>query len=261
MLTLRYAAGLDAAAVQEPLAISQSTYYRAHQRGLAVVIALLREQWHLAEDDHDDTPTVRAQAERQERASETPVPHNLPAQLTSFVGRERELAELQQKLGATRLLTLTGVGGCDKTRLAIQVAMMARDTYSGGVWFVDLAPVADPTLVLQTVAGALGVREHPGTSLLDALVDSLSECRALLLTIDGVWLATHGYADGVCKDGFPPLREVLGSFVANGGQIWACGTCTKPRGITATDLVEGARIVTAANVVEYVAGGVATLSF
>jgi predicted peroxiredoxin len=83
----------------------------------------------------------------------------------------------------------------------------------------------------------------------------------VLLTVEGVWLATMGYADTVNKEGFPPLREVLQAFVANGGQIWACGTCTKPRGITDTNLVDGAKIVSAANVVEYMAGGAATLSF
>jgi predicted peroxiredoxin len=83
----------------------------------------------------------------------------------------------------------------------------------------------------------------------------------VLLTIDGVWLATKGYADGIQKEGFQPLREVVQAFVANGGQIWACGACTKPRGITESDLVEGARIVTAANVVEYLASGAATLDF
>ena len=83
----------------------------------------------------------------------------------------------------------------------------------------------------------------------------------VLLTIEGVRLATNGYAEGIEHPGFPALREVLASFVANGGQIWACGTCTKPRGITEIDLIEGARIVTAANVVEYLAGGAASVSF
>jgi predicted peroxiredoxin len=83
----------------------------------------------------------------------------------------------------------------------------------------------------------------------------------LLLTIDGVWNATRGYADEICKEGFPPLREVMQSFVSNGGQVWACGACTKPRGITEADLVEGARIVTAASAVEYLASGAASLSF
>jgi predicted peroxiredoxin len=83
----------------------------------------------------------------------------------------------------------------------------------------------------------------------------------MLLTIDGVWLATHGYADEIQKEGFPPLREVIQSFRSNGGHIWACGTCAKPRGITEDQLIEGAKIVTAANVVERLVGGAATLDF
>ncbi len=83
----------------------------------------------------------------------------------------------------------------------------------------------------------------------------------VLLTIEGVWNATQGYADDICKEGFQPLRDVMQSFISNGGQIWACGTCAKPRGITEADLADGARIVTAANVVEYLASGASSLSF
>ena len=83
----------------------------------------------------------------------------------------------------------------------------------------------------------------------------------VLLTIDGVWLGTKGYTEGIHKEGFQPLREVMAGFISNGGQVWVCGTCAKPRGITESDLVEGAKIVSAANVVEYMAGGASTLSF
>jgi predicted peroxiredoxin len=83
----------------------------------------------------------------------------------------------------------------------------------------------------------------------------------VLLTVEGVWLATEGYADSVQKDGFQPAKDVIDSFVSNGGQVWACGACTKPRGITDADLIPGAKIVTAANVVEYMALGASTLSF
>ena len=83
----------------------------------------------------------------------------------------------------------------------------------------------------------------------------------VLLTIEGVWLATRGYADGIHKEGFQPLADVMRSFVDNGGQIWACGACAKPRGIGEADLIPGARIVTAANVVECLATGAASLSF
>jgi predicted peroxiredoxin len=83
----------------------------------------------------------------------------------------------------------------------------------------------------------------------------------VLLTIEGVWLATKGYADNIRKEGFQPLKEIMDSFVSNGGEIWACGACTKPRGITEHQLIPGAKIVTAAMVVEAIAKGAATLSF
>lgn len=83
----------------------------------------------------------------------------------------------------------------------------------------------------------------------------------VLLTIEGAWNATKGYTDNIHKEGFQPLKEVMQAFVSNGGQIWACGACTKPRGITDKDMVEGAKIVTAASAVEYLASGAASLSF
>jgi uncharacterized protein len=83
----------------------------------------------------------------------------------------------------------------------------------------------------------------------------------LLLTIDGVWLATKNYAPGVMQEGFPALQGILESFVKNGGEIWACSACTNPRGITEADMIDGAKIVTAANVVEYMVSGASTLSF
>lgn len=89
---------------------------------------------------------------------------------------------------------------------------------------------------------------------------SADQDAVVLLTIDGVWLATRGYADDIHKEGFQSLKEVMASFVANGGQIWVCGACAKPRGITDGDLIEGARIVTAANAVERLAAGGGSLS-
>ena len=71
----------------------------------------------------------------------------------------------------------------------------------------------------------------------------------VLLTIEGVWLATKGFADRIHHEGMQPLSEVLASLLENGGQVWACGACTKPRGITEDDLIEGARIISAADVV------------
>ena len=82
----------------------------------------------------------------------------------------------------------------------------------------------------------------------------------VFLTVEGVRLATKGYADAIHKDGMPAAGDVIQQFIANGGQVWACGACTKPRGITDADLIEGARIVTAANFVEEVANGAAVVS-
>lgn len=82
----------------------------------------------------------------------------------------------------------------------------------------------------------------------------------VFLTVEGVRLATKGYADGIRKEGFQPVQEVIQSFVASGGQIWACAACTKPRGIGDADLIEGARIVTAANLVECLASGATAIN-
>jgi predicted ATPase/class 3 adenylate cyclase len=110
-------------------------------------------------------------------------PHNLPIQLTGFVGREREMEELKQLLAATRLLTLTGSGGAGKTRLALQVAADQSDAFTDGVWFVDLAPVSEPALAAQSIAAVLGVREEPQRPLLETLTHYLQD-RELLLILD-----------------------------------------------------------------------------
>jgi len=112
-------------------------------------------------------------------------PNNLPIQLSSFIGREHEIAELHSLLMSNHLLTLTGPGGTGKTRLALQLAVEVLDAkrFTNGVWLVELAPLADPTLVTQTVASTLGVREQPGRTLLDALTDYV-RAKSMLLILD-----------------------------------------------------------------------------
>jgi predicted ATPase/class 3 adenylate cyclase len=107
--------------------------------------------------------------------------HNLPAQLTSFIGREQAIAEVKQLLVAARLLTLTGSGGCGKTRLALQVGADLLEEYADGVWLVELAGLADPALVPQAAAAALGVREEPGRPLTATLTDYLCRKQVLLI--------------------------------------------------------------------------------
>jgi predicted ATPase/DNA-binding SARP family transcriptional activator len=109
--------------------------------------------------------------------------HNLPVPLTSFIGREPVMAAVKRLLATTHLLTLTGAGGCGKTRLALQVAADRVEAYGDGVWLVELAALADHTLVPQAVAAVLGVREEPGRPLTATLMDSL-RCRSLLLVLD-----------------------------------------------------------------------------
>ena len=108
-------------------------------------------------------------------------PNNLPQQTTSFIGREQVLAELQRLLAKTRLLTLTGSGGCGKTRLCLQVSADALEQFPDGAWFVELAPLADPGLVLQAVATVLGLKEEPGKPIRQTLTDYLKDKRLLML--------------------------------------------------------------------------------
>lgn len=111
------------------------------------------------------------------------LPTNLPAQLTSFVGRDQELEEATRLLRGTRLLTIAGVGGSGKTRLSLQMAVDALDQFRDGVWLVELAPVAEPEGVLRAVATALGLRELPPQSLDETLIDHIRH-RQLLLILD-----------------------------------------------------------------------------
>lgn len=108
-------------------------------------------------------------------------PNNLPEQLTSFIGRERELEEATQLLKGSRLLTLLGMGGLGKTRLSLQVAADLLDFYPDGIWFMDLAPIRDPTFVANEVAHVLSVREEPGKPLSQTLCVHLKSRKALLI--------------------------------------------------------------------------------
>ncbi|MGQ4615889.1 protein kinase domain-containing protein [Nocardia sp. R7R-8] len=108
---------------------------------------------------------------------------NLPLELTSFIGRRHEVSEVKSLLSASRLVTLTGVGGVGKTRLAVRAAMQSRRDFDDGAWLVDLSEVSDPALVVDVVAATLGVRNELGARLLDVLIGFL-ESREVLLVLD-----------------------------------------------------------------------------
>ncbi len=111
------------------------------------------------------------------------VPNNLPTQLSSFIGRERELQEVKELLSRTRLLTLTGPGGTGKTRLSLQVAADVVDEFKDGAWFVDLSTLTDPALVIPTIARTLGVRDTGERPALELLQNYLCD-KELLLILD-----------------------------------------------------------------------------
>jgi predicted ATPase/Tfp pilus assembly protein PilF len=110
-------------------------------------------------------------------------PNNLPVQLTSFIGRSKEISDVKQLLSKERLLTLTGPGGSGKTRLALQVAAEMIEHFLGGVFFVALAPITDPGLVASTIANTLGIPETSGRSIVDSLKEYL-KIKSLLLLLD-----------------------------------------------------------------------------
>jgi len=111
------------------------------------------------------------------------ISNNLPIQLNSFIGREREIEDVKRLLTESRLVTLMGPGGAGKTRLSMQVAADLIDQFPKGVWLVELAPLTDPALVAQAIASTFGVREAAGRSLRDLLVDFL-QAKSLLLVLD-----------------------------------------------------------------------------
>ncbi|MFU8875533.1 ATP-binding protein [Micromonospora sp. SL4-19] len=111
------------------------------------------------------------------------VPHNLPTQVTSFVGREAERAELRRLVEAYRLVTVLGAGGAGKTRLAVELACGIVEAYPDGVWFVDIAAVTDPGLVAFEIAAVLGLRPEPGRPMVDTLVE-YAAARRMLVVLD-----------------------------------------------------------------------------
>ena len=143
---------------------------------------------------------------------------NLPVPLTSFVGRERELAQLREALRETRQLTLTGPGGSGKTRLALEVASGEVDRFAGGVWWVELAPLAEEALVGAAVAESLGVRPLPGVTELQAACGYLASRRALVV------LDNCEHLVGACA-------EAAEALLLAGPQIVVLATSRAPLGV------------------------------
>jgi predicted ATPase/DNA-binding XRE family transcriptional regulator len=161
-------------------------------------------------------PAADVLAARQKVPS--PARHNLPAPLTSFVGREQDLARLEGLLGQARLVTLTGAGGAGKTRLALECASGVLGRFPDGVWLADLAGISDPGLVAVAVMEALGVRQEGGLSVLEALGYRLRSVD-LLLVLDN------------CEHLLDACAELAGALLRGAPGLRVLATSREPLGV------------------------------
>src|SRR5919202_865061 len=165
---------------------------------------------------------------------------NLPAEVGSFIGRERELIQLQQLLGQARLVTLAGPGGVGKTRLALRLSAQSRDGYVDGAWLADLAPLRDPKLLANTVLAALGRPEEVGRPVLETLEAYLRH-RSVLLMLDNCEHVLPSAASLVTRllQSCPRLTVLATSREAvhvSGERVWLVPPLGLPDGPEAGDL-------------------------
>ncbi len=143
--------------------------------------------------------------------------HNLPAQLTSFIGREPELAEIKKLISANRIVTLTGSGGAGKTRLSLHAGAECLSLFSNGVWFAELAPVTDPALVPQALLSIFDLREDSHRTVLEVLINYLRP-KTVLLMLDNCehLIATCAQISAVLLRACPNLKILASSREALG---------------------------------------------
>ena len=144
--------------------------------------------------------------------------HNLPVQRTSFIGREKEMEEIQQSITARRLVTLTGIGGTGKTRLALQIAANLLDQFPQGVWFIDLAPLTDSELISETILSSFGIPQQPGLTGWQQLKDYLKSKR-LLLILDN------------CEHLIQACAEIANVLLANSTELTILATSREALGV------------------------------
>ena len=153
------------------------------------------------------------------RTPKAVVSHNLPAQLTSFVGRQAEIRNLREALASNRLVTLTGAGGAGKTRLAVQVAAALAGELGDGVCYIDLAPITHPAVVPVTAARALGLPDQPGQSTIDTLQRHLRD-KHLLLVLDN------------CEHLLDSSASMVAALLGAAPRLTVLATSREPLGVT-----------------------------
>ncbi|MGH9118352.1 MAG: BTAD domain-containing putative transcriptional regulator [Acidimicrobiales bacterium] len=146
-------------------------------------------------------------------------PGNLPVPLTTFIGREELLVEIEEALGRLRLVTLTGPGGSGKTRLGTEVARRVRRGLPGGAWLVDLAPLRDPAEVTGAVAAVLGIPAQPERSLVDVVADALAFRGPTLIVVDN------------CEHVAPACAELVAHLLGRCAELRVLATSRQPLGV------------------------------
>ncbi|WP_369829684.1 LuxR C-terminal-related transcriptional regulator [Mycobacterium sp. E2479] len=153
------------------------------------------------------------------RTPKAHVSHNLPTQLTNFVGRQWEIHGLCETLATNRLVTLTGAGGAGKTRLAVQVASALAEQYGDGICYVDLAPITHPNVVPVAAARALGLPDQPGRSTIDTLQQHLRD-RHMLLLVDN------------CEHLLDSSAAMVAGLLGSAPRLTVLATSREPLGVT-----------------------------
>ncbi len=165
-------------------------------------------------------------------ATEQVVPGNLPRPMTEFVGRVDVLQRRATDLVDRRLVTLTGTGGVGKTRTAIEVGWLVLDQFPGGAWLLELAPIADPDVLIAAVASSLGVTLQPGMTTLESTVEWLTGRRALLI-LDN------------CEHVLDPVAELVSAIMAECSTVTVLATSREPLGVHGERVVPVASLATA----------------
>jgi predicted ATPase/class 3 adenylate cyclase/DNA-binding CsgD family transcriptional regulator len=153
------------------------------------------------------------------RAPNVVVSHNLPVQLTSFVGREAEMHDARQLLADNRLVTLTGAGGAGKTRLGVEIAVRIAPEFRDGVWYVDLAPITHPGVVPVAVARALGLPDQPGRSTIDTITRFVTD-RQMLVVLDN------------CEHLLDACAALVVALLGGAAELTLLATSREPIGVT-----------------------------